>query len=346
MQERRHRRARNDLGRAVDGLERPGEHVRERREDATPLRARRGQRTAPHKPRLPVDEEAVGRRPVRERQFDVRRERETAVRLVVRGPQPARDRRRLREHRGDVEEVCRTQQDLARRGPFADVLQHAEQVLRRMGEPHARRRPQAGVVREVAVARPVEEGELRPHAAVVEVVRERRLVPRERQAHRHAVRRAADVEGGIDRGGAARGARLLLVLLLRLRVAHPAHQVEADGDDVRADHAEFLVRAAGAVRHDAPVGLQREAGGHVPAVPRRDLAGRLARGGVPVRPHHLSALREHEGLVEDLHAAPADQDLVRQLLRRHASASTKRAAFAATAASISASGRPRSAANA
>ncbi len=317
LQEHRHRLARNHLGRPVEALERLRQHLREAREDAVSLHAIRPDRPAPHHARLAVHEEAVMRGVVRERQLRVRAERDRARRLVEDAADEARHGRAGREHFGDVEEVRGLEQDFARRRAFADVLEHGEQVLRRAGEMHARRRAQLRIVRKIAPPRAVVEREACPHAVRREVRRERLLVPRERKAHRHAVRRPPDVVGGVDVRGAARGPQFLLVLLLRLRVGHAAHEAEADRDHVRAHHPELLVRAAGTVRRDAPVVVQREARRHRPAVRLRDPARRRVRGGVPVRPRHLVALGDAQRLVEDFGSAPANENLVCQVFRCH-----------------------------
>ena len=130
MQKSRHRLAGNELVLAVEGLKGSGQHICKRREHAPPL-ARVGQGTAPDKSRLAVDEELVRRGQVLKREFGEGIELEASILLEVLGLEDALRLGRLRQHRGDVQEVRRLQEDLPLGGTLADVFQHAQEIVRR-----------------------------------------------------------------------------------------------------------------------------------------------------------------------------------------------------------------------
>ena len=264
------------------------------------------------------------------RQLRPREQLELSVLLEILRLQHAPRARGLRAHGEDVEEIAGDELDVGRRRTRADILQHAEEVVIALREVHAI--PQRGLLRRVAHARLVHEREMRLHAASVELAHEV-ASPRKQHAHARAGEFPLDVRTRIDLRHALRRTTLGLVLRLGLWVVHPVHQHEGDGDDVRTHHREFLVRLAGALRLDVSVVEQLETGAHVPAAGQRDCACRLMGFRVPLGIHHRSTLAQLQRLAEHGIPAPADEHLVREIFRSHASTSTKRAAFASTVAS-------------
>ena len=65
------------------------------------------------------------------REFGEGIELEAAILLEVLGLEDALRLGRLRQHRGDVQEVRRLQEDLPLGGTLADVFQHAQEIVRR-----------------------------------------------------------------------------------------------------------------------------------------------------------------------------------------------------------------------
>ena len=191
----------------------------------------------------------------------------------------------------------------------------------------------------MAHARLVHEHELRLHAAPVELAHEV-APPCEQHAHPRTRRASLNIRSRVHLRHAPRRAQLGLMPLLRLGVVHPVHQDESKGNDVRTHHRELPVRLAGTVGEDVPVVEQRETRALLHTVGKQDHARRLVRGRVPLRLHHRTAVPETQSMGEHLFAAPADEQLMREVLRTHASTSTKRAAFASTTASNG--GGPRS----
>ena len=339
--EGRHRRARNHLVVSVDALERPLQHVRERHEPWRALALLR-ERRRPHEARGPVHEEAVRRGDVLERQLRPREQLELPVLLEILRLEHAPHARGLRAHGDDVEEIARREADLGCRRSLADVLQHAEEIVVALREPHAL--PEGRFLRRMAHARLVHEHELRLHAAPVELAHEV-APPCEQHAHPRTRRASLNIRSRVHLRHAPRRAQLGLMPLLRLGVVHPVHQDESKGNDVRTHHRELPVRLAGTVGEDVPVVEQRETRALLHTVGKQDHARRLVRGRVPLRLHHRTAVPETQSMGEHLFAAPADEQLMREVLRTHASTSTKRAAFASTTASNAADSIPRSSAS-
>ena len=339
--ERRHRRARNHLVVFVDALERSLQHVRKRHEPRRALALLR-ERRGPHETRGAVHEETIRRGHVLERQFRPREQLELAVLLEILRLEHAPHARGLRAHGDDVQEVARREADFGSRRSLADVLQHAEEVVVALREPHAL--AERRFLRCMAHARLVHKRELRLHAAPVELAHEVPS-PRELDAHPRTRQTPLDVRSRVHLRHALGRAQLRLMLRLRLGVVHPVHQDERKGDDVRTHHRELPVRLAGAVGEDVPVVEQREPGALFPSVGEQDLARRLVRGRIPLRLHNRAAVSQAQPMGEHLFAAPADEQFVREILRTHANASTKRAAFASTTASSATGSMPRSSAS-